>query len=193
MKTTEQRTAIKRCATCGLTLPLRSPGPRERSMTWICTGCGTSYDAVLESRHAPDCIQHVRPARLRFKLPRDEQFPKAIAEFVAQIVPEMAYAGPQRRAFERYPVVTPIAVMPLGDGLEPSGEAFMAVTRNISKSGLAFACTRALTASYVAVEIPDATREGIQVVLSTLRCRPLRCFYEIAGRFLTRMLESQGN
>jgi len=190
MKTVEPRTAIEYCHRCGLTLPLCSPGPGERSMTWYCTGCGTSYEAVLEQEPSPDRIQNVRPARLRFRLPRGAEFPKAIAEFVARMVPEKAHPGAQKRALDRYPVVTPIAVMPLGDRLELVGETFMAVTKNISGSGLALVCTRAVRARYLAVEILEYAREGIQVVVHVLRCRPVRCFYEIAGRFVTRMLES---
>ena len=83
----------------------------------------------------------------------------------------------------------PIAVMPLGNRLEPVGETFMAITKNISGSGLAFASTRAVSTRYLAIEIP----EGIQVVLQVLRCRTSRCFYEIAGRFVVRMLESRSD
>ncbi len=185
----KQRERILYCAECGLMLPLCLPVEGETSRSWACTGCGARYEAVLDKSQPLELIQHVRPYKLAFNLKCNEQVPKAIADFIAQVMPD-AYRGPEKRCFERYPIVTPVAAMPLGTGLEPFGASFMALTRNISRSGVALVSTRSVSAPFLAVELPCGPDGAMQVVIQVVRRRPIRCFYEIAGPFLTKMADA---
>jgi hypothetical protein len=134
-----------------------------------------------------ELIERVRPARISFDVARAEPPPSAIADFIARILPDGCYAGPEKRDCERFPIVAPVAVMPLGNGLEPAGAPFMALTRNISRSGIGLVSTRAACTEFIAVEWPCVSGQGMQLVVQVLRCRPLRSFYDIGGKFLTRM------
>jgi hypothetical protein len=74
--------------------------------------------------------------------------------------------------------------------LRPVDDAFAAMTRDISKSGLCLVHTRAVRAELLAVELSDLQGETMQLVMRLLRCRPTNRFYEIAGAFLVRMATS---
>jgi hypothetical protein len=178
---------IGNCAGCGLLLPLSLPEAGEPSRSWACAGCGVRYDGNLDRNQPLELIEHVRPYRMAFCLNRAEQPPSAIAEFVAKLLPE-DYRGWEKRGYKRLSVVTPVAVMPLSESLEPSGSPFMVLARNISRSGIALVSTRSVSATCLAVELPRDPEESLQVVVRVVRCRPLRSFYEIAGSFVTKMV-----
>lgn len=67
------------------------------------------------------------------------------------------------------------------------GPPFLVLTRNVSRSGISLVSTRAVATAFLAVELPSAPEETSQVVVHVLRCQPRRSFYEIAGKFLTKM------
>jgi hypothetical protein len=46
-------------------------------------------------------------------------------------------------------------------------------------------------AGLIAVEWPCRSPMGMQFIVQVTRCRPFRSFYEIAGRFLTKMVQPQ--
>ncbi len=66
----------------------------------------------------------------------------------------------------------------------------MAVTRDISTTGLALISTRAASSRFLAVELACPSGETIQVVIRVIRCRPVRCFYEIAGTYFVVLGEA---
>ena len=68
----------------------------------------------------------------------------------------------------------------------------MAVTRDISSSGISLVSTRAANSPFLAVELSASYDETIQIVMRVIRCRPLRCFYEIAGPFFTVAQDESG-
>jgi hypothetical protein len=182
----EQRTLY--CAGCGLLLPLYAPGNGARTQRWACAGCDTRYDAVLARDASLELINRIRPHRMPFGPIATGQVSKAISELIARIAPK-AYSGPEKRTVERFPFVAPVAVILLSDTMAPVGAPFMVLTRNISRSGIALVSTRPVNTEFCAVALPSAGEETIQFVVQVVRCRPLRSFYEIGGRFVTRMVE----
>jgi DNA-binding response OmpR family regulator len=50
------------CTTCDLPLPLRRPKPGERAQSWICSGCGGRYAAVLDRALPAEMLRNVIPA-----------------------------------------------------------------------------------------------------------------------------------
>lgn len=183
----KQRQMLK-CRGCGLLLPLCLSGDGKRKRSWACAGCGKRYDAFLVEEQPLELIQHVRPCKLSFAHHGVQPPPKAIVDFIARIRPE-ALRGPEKRGCPRFSVVTPVAVMPLDERLEPVGTPFLVLTRNISRSGMAMVSARAVApAAFLGVELPRSPKESSQVVVHVRRCRPVRSFYEIAGKFLTKMI-----
>ena len=97
------------------------------------------------------------------------------------------YGGSERRGANRHPIVTPVVVMPMNGEFRPAEGAFMVVTRDISTTGLALISTREVSTELLAIELPAAGGEKMQVVMRLARCRPVGRFYEIAGPFVFKM------
>jgi len=178
---------IERCASCGLVLPLRRPGPGREGRNWTCTGCGAGYCAVLAERCSAKVVQHVRPAGIRFDKSNLRQPTEAIAKFIRKRLDDRSYEGHERRRAERYCIVAPAVAMPMDEMVQPAGEAFMVVMKDISTSGIALVSTRAVNTKFLALELCAASDENMQLLVHVLRCRIIHRFYEIAGQFLTRM------
>jgi hypothetical protein len=125
---------------------------------------------------------------MAFNLSGAEQPPDALAETVRISAPDGG-KGAEKRTCKRYPVIGAVGVMILDDALEPTGPPFVASTRNISRSGIAVISKWPVNTGLIAVECPCNAGNGSQFIVQVMRCRPLRSFYEIAGKFLTRMIE----
>lgn len=95
--------------------------------------------------------------------------------------------APQRRAAKRHAGVMSVAVMPLDDQFQPAGAAFMAMTRDLSTSGLRLVTDRAVDDKYLAVDLTLPPVPSIQVALEVIRCEPVGKYYEIAGPLVARM------
>jgi hypothetical protein len=110
--------------------------------------------------------------------------PERVVNFVRRVIRgEKFYAGPERRANLRYPITMPVRVAPLTDALQPCGQAFLAVTRDISVGGLCFYHTQPIKQRFLQVEMTSPTREQLTVVLEVKRLRQAGPFYEVAGNF----------
>ncbi len=180
---------IGTCGQCGRTLPLAKPAPGQLAIRWVCKGCSASYQAVLAVDSLAEALDHVRPTGLVFDRKKLVHPPAAIARFVKKAVGEMK-PDHERRGVPRYPLVVPALALPMDRRLQPVDDPFAALTRNISKSGLCLAHTRAVRAELLAVELSDLQGETMQLVMRLLRCRPANHFYEVAGAFLVRMASS---
>ncbi len=114
--------------------------------------------------------------------------PEAIAEFVQRLVSRLThYRGKERRAIRRHRLAIPVLAAPLDDDLQPAGDSFAAVTRDISARGLALYHSRPLESPYLAVELADHDGQKLEAALEVLRCEPVDSFYEIAGKFVTKV------
>lgn len=114
--------------------------------------------------------------------------PAAIAMFVRRIVRGAEfYVGPEQRTEPRYAVNLPVAAVPLDESLKKTGEVFIGFTRDISSGGIAMYHTRRISEKYLAVEIKATSGDKLRVLVEVLRCFPVGLFYEIAGKFVSRL------
>jgi hypothetical protein len=114
--------------------------------------------------------------------------PEEIAEFVQRIVGHLThYQGLERRAIRRHRLAMPVVAVPLDDDLQPVGDTFAAVTRDISARGLALYHSRPVESPYLAVELADHEGQKLEAAVELLRCDPVDSFYEIAGTFVTKV------
>lgn len=114
--------------------------------------------------------------------------PEMIACFVQRMVRNAQYyAGPEQRTERRYAVSVPVSAIPVDDSFQKTGEPFMALTRDISTKGMSMYHTRRVSEKFLALELTDPANNRLRVVLEVLRCRPDGLFYEIAGRFATKI------
>ncbi|NQT37549.1 MAG: PilZ domain-containing protein [Planctomycetes bacterium] len=177
------------CGGCGKTLPLRPPGHGQVSTSWICTECGALCDAVLDAPKSLESLQRVRPARIKFDKKNLGNPPQSIAAFIVKMLGK-EFSGDEKRSTRRHNIVFPVPVVELDEAFCPTGDVRMAVTRDISTTGLALISTRAASARFLAVELTCPSGETIQVVIRVIRCRPVRCFYEIAGTYFVVLGEA---
>ena len=114
--------------------------------------------------------------------------PKAIADFVERAIRNSKYYdGPDIRSERRYAVSLRVAAAPVDEQLNKIGEEFIAMSRDISSSGIAIYHTRGVSDRFLALELTAASGEKMRVLLQVLRCRPAGLFYEIAGKFVSRI------
>jgi len=113
------------------------------------------------------------------------QLPERVVSFIRRVIRgEKFYAGPERRKSLRYPITMPVRVTPLDDNQQPLNESFVAVTRDISVTGLCFYHTYPVKQRFLQMELTSPSREQCTVLLETARCRQAGPFFEIGGKFL---------
>jgi hypothetical protein len=112
-------------------------------------------------------------------------------QFVERLIEEgQREVSPENRSEPRYRVALKVAAQPVDERLQPVGEGFYAVTRDISSRGIALFHSAAIQTPYLALEFQDpVTGQQLQAVLEVLRCRPLGPFHEIAGQFVTKLYD----
>jgi hypothetical protein len=114
--------------------------------------------------------------------------PRAIADFVKKmIVDAQGYYGPEKRTDPRYDLTTSVTAVPIDEEFRQTGEAFLAVTRDVSTRGMALFHTRVVTQPLLAVELLAPGGAKLRVALKITRCIPVGRFYEIAGYFVTTL------
>jgi hypothetical protein len=114
-----------------------------------------------------------------------------IADFVYRLAERLTqYRGVERRSEHRYRVAIPLLAMPLDDELKSAGREFAAVTRDISSRGIAMLHLRPVESPFLAVELTDPDGHKLEAAIEVLRCRKVDHFYEIAGKFVTKMYGS---
>ncbi|HUY93322.1 MAG TPA: hypothetical protein VMV10_31635 [Pirellulales bacterium] len=114
--------------------------------------------------------------------------PQAVADFVERAVRNSKYYdGPDVRSERRHAVSLRVAAVPVNERLNKIGEGFIAASRDISSGGIAIYHTRGTSERFLALELSAPSGEKMHVLLEVLRCRPVGLFYEIAGRFVSKI------
>ena len=92
-----------------------------------------------------------------------------------------------RRCRERYDVNLPVTATPVDDDMQPVGDSFDAVTRDISSRGIALFGHRKLDNGYLTVQVMDFDGQThLDAVIEVLRCQPIGDSYLFAGRFVSK-------
>jgi hypothetical protein len=90
-----------------------------------------------------------------------------------------------RRQERRYPLCIPVDVAKCDSRGQRSGEAFTAVTKDISAGGMAFLHRFPIGDQLVEISFPGSGRyAGARLILLVIRRRAVGPFWEIAGRFV---------
>jgi hypothetical protein len=108
-----------------------------------------------------------------------------IASFMQQVIIEyQGFGEAYRRKEPREMVSIPVCVHPLDDDLQPAGEAFQGVTRDISYGGVGIFHIHPLQAAHVLVEIfaPDS-KSRMKLLAKVEHCTRFGGFYLIGCRF----------
>ena len=148
-----------------------------------------------QTKPAPDGItQAALETLFEFQAEQLLRPPAAIEMFVRRVVRGAEfYVGPEQRTEPRYVVSLPVTAVPVNESLKKAGDVFVAFTRDISSGGIAMYHTRRVSEKFLAVEIKSNCGEKMRVLVQVLRCSPVGLFYEIAGKFVSRLEGSGGS
>ena len=120
--------------------------------------------------------------------------PQEIVEFVQRLISQYTqdgrFAGDnERRSEQRFPIALPVMVRPIGDDLQSAGEPFMAVTKDISTRGIGLLHYEPISSKFLAIRLTD--RDGLKLTgaIEVLRCRPVGQFFEVGGKFVTKLYD----
>lgn len=89
-----------------------------------------------------------------------------------------------RRSTKRKPAMIDVIAVPLDTELKPSGNAFLALTRNISHGGIALLCTEEIKAPYLLLRMEMARYRCLQAVVRVIRSRSFYQFNEVSAAFV---------
>jgi len=94
-------------------------------------------------------------------------------------------AGPQpqsddRRSTNRKPAMIDVIAVPLDAERKPCGEAFLALTRDISRGGIAILCTEEVKSPYLLLRLEMARYRMLQAVARVIRSRSFYQFTEVS-------------
>jgi hypothetical protein len=102
------------------------------------------------------------------------------------------YAGPERRSAKRHVVIMDVPAVPLDKAMRPAGDPFVAISRNISTTGISLFHTAQIHAPYLALELRDEVKAtSIRAAIEVVRCAAKGQLFEIAGKFVYKIYEQQ--
>lgn len=127
-----------------------------------------------------------------FSAQRLEHPPQEIREFMRRLIVQHGQAdelcgGKERRSEKRFRITVPVLAKPIGEDLQSAGEPFVAVTKDISTRGLAFLHYEAIESKFLVVRLTDLGGRHLTGAIEVLRCRPLDRFFEVGGKFVTKL------
>ena len=88
-----------------------------------------------------------------------------------------------RRAAQRKPAMIDVIAVPLDAERQPCGDAFLALTRDISHGGIAILCTEQIKAPYLLLRLEMARYRCLQAVVRVIRSRSFYQFTEVSAAF----------
>ena len=189
---------IDKCTGCGSQIALRPPTPDSPAIPWICLGCGSVFFArPQEKNNRP----HIRGTRLvaytevisaidSHLKGKPNPIRRSEVQRLVECLAAQKYSGSESRRQKRFPVAATVTVMPLGPDFRIIGQPMRATTLNVSGGGCAIVQKKQINEPYLAIDFDACGVELLPAVLQVTRTRPLGPVFEVAGRFLSRILQA---
>jgi hypothetical protein len=114
----------------------------------------------------------------------------ALIDFVSQLAVG-AQPGVERREVPRLPTAFPATVVLLTEEMEPAGEPFDVVVRNISTKGLAFLSSQQIDVQHVGVTLTNPSGAEVELQVRVRRCQPLGPCFDVGGEFMNRVTSTE--
>ena len=111
--------------------------------------------------------------------------PEAVVSFVRRLIDDYRpNVESERRAQPRKAVTIPVVVQPLDSGFQLAGEAFNAVTKDISAGGIGVMHSEQVTTRYLQVQVATQDGEQMSLLAQVKHCTPHGQYYHIGARFV---------
>ena len=118
--------------------------------------------------------------------------PTELVQFVESVAKGSAEHRIEQRQFPRYKLTCEVWVQPVNNRFEPLGDAFVAVSRDISAAGIGFVHSKAIRDKYLWLRLVAPGGKRMNVIVEVVRCRPLGVFYEVGSKFVAKLDEAKG-
>jgi hypothetical protein len=189
------RNGIDACGACGSSIALVPPTPDHPAMPWRCRTCDALYLAAPQKRLGTTFQGGVRQAFYmdvieRASLAAPSQQPELSSEDLLQLqqcARRVSARTGESRSQLRYPVVTPVSVLPLAADFRIAGPLATAQTIDVSCGGLGLSIANPTTAAFLAVEFLIESISMPAVILRPVRREGGGQEFTVAGEFVCRI------
>lgn len=187
---------IERCSSCSTPVSLRAPTVDSPASAWLCRRCGSVYFARAQERDGKPFSAGTRPVsyfevmkaiNIHVEGRTDPSLQRDVQRLV-QCLASKSFAGDEVRRQPRHPVAAPVTIIPLSGDLRVAGQPARVMTLNLSSGGLAFAHRRRTTEPFLAIDFAACGIDILPAILQVTRVRPLAAAFEVAGRFVCRIM-----
>jgi hypothetical protein len=126
------------------------------------------------------------PLDFDFEKARIAPAPAEMQELVRQLANQTCFDGPEKRGHSRYRMALEVPVVELDVDLRPTGAAFVAMSRDISATGICLVHTHRVAADQLLIKLDNRKGMRVQAVVQITRRRQLKQFFEMSGNFVLR-------
>ncbi len=186
---------IDQCSKCATHIALQAPSTSAPASAWLCCRCGSCYFARCQDSDGLEPAAGVRPVsyyevmKAIYVHMEGDSCPMLYKEAVLPTrKAERRYTGPESRKQKRYPCPAKVTVVPLARDFRSASQPARVITTNLSGGGVAMVHARPVTQPYLAIDFAASGIDLLPAILQVTRVRQLPTGYEIAGKFISRIL-----
>jgi hypothetical protein len=187
---------IEHCSKCGVGILLQAPTSSSPASAWLCRRCGSCYFARCQDSDGLEPAAGVRPVSYY-------EVMKAIyvhmegdscpvlhehAHRAARSGHGPRYSGPETRKQKRFPCPAQVTIVPLAEDFRIAAQPARIMTSNLSGGGVAMVHARPIKQPYLAIDFAASGINLLPAIVEVTRVRQLGGVYEIAGKFISRIL-----
>ena len=187
---------IDRCGSCSAPIGLIAPTTESPASAWMCRGCSSVYFARGQERDGKPATGEARQTsyyevmKAIYVHMEGDSCP-ILKQDVQRLVKSSAqrrFNGRDYRKQKRLHGAAQVTVLPLAADFRIAAYPARVMTMNLSGGGAALCHAKPVTEPYVAIDFAASGIELLPAILKVTRVRTLPAAYEIAGRFITRIL-----
>lgn len=114
--------------------------------------------------------------------------PPAMVNFVRRRAQDLVDEHNAEHADDpRHLMVAPALIQPLDGACKASGDAYGALTSDISRTGVSFFHTRVTGEPFLCVKLKTPKGDMKNLVIEVVDCSPVGLYYRVSGRFVANL------
>jgi hypothetical protein len=192
----EAEPSIDRCSSCSTKIALRPPTSDSPASAWLCRRCGSVYFARSQEKDGKPFSAGTRVVSyfevmkaINVHLEgRVTPLPEKDVQRLVQCLAAKSFSGREARRQKRHPVAAPITLVPLSPDYRVAGQPARVMSINVSAGGIALVHSRRIVEPFLAIDFSASGVDLLPAILQVTRVRTLATAYEVAGRFVSRIL-----
>jgi hypothetical protein len=186
--------SIRACG-CGTPTGLLKPTSQAPASTWLCCRCGSVFFARPEQDAEEGAagirrVSYYEVMKAIYVYMDGDTCPvlEKDAQRWARCSASRNYLGREFRKQKRFAVAAPVTAVPLSDNFRVSGHPARIMTVNVSGGGSALLHGQRIFEPFLAIDFAASGIDLLPAILHVTRTRKLATGWEIAGKFISRVL-----